>query len=78
LLDKADPDVAAEIVRMFTAEGIDVLAPMITFWYVSTGMYFLLALSLEFNPCSPSRITIPSEREARLSTHRPKEVFSKN
>jgi pyruvate/2-oxoglutarate dehydrogenase complex dihydrolipoamide dehydrogenase (E3) component len=27
LLDKADPDVAAEIVRMFTAEGIDVLAP---------------------------------------------------
>ena len=27
LLDKADPDVAAEIVRMFTAEGIAVLAP---------------------------------------------------
>jgi pyruvate/2-oxoglutarate dehydrogenase complex dihydrolipoamide dehydrogenase (E3) component len=27
LLDKADADVAAEIVRIFTAEGIDVLAP---------------------------------------------------
>lgn len=27
LLERADPDVAAEIVRVFTAEGIDVLAP---------------------------------------------------